>query len=69
MGRLINAPGHLAFGVVLYELLTGKMLFGGGETVTDTLASVVKDVPDLNALPPGRRYIYGPCWSAAFART
>ncbi len=42
-----------AFGVVLYELLTGKMLFGGGETVTDTLASVVKDVPDLNALPAG----------------
>src|SRR5438876_256276 len=41
-----------AFGVVLYEMLTGKQLFGGGETVTDTLASVVKDTPDLNALPP-----------------
>src|SRR5262244_1525198 len=32
-----------AFGVVLYEMLAGKMLFGGGETVADTLASVVKD--------------------------
>ena len=42
-----------AFGVVLYELLTGKMLFGGGETVTDTLASVMKDAPNLNALPAG----------------
>jgi eukaryotic-like serine/threonine-protein kinase len=42
-----------AFGVVLYELLTGKMLFGGGETVTDTLASVVKDTPDLAQLPAG----------------
>jgi len=42
-----------AFGVVLYEMLTGRQLFGGGETVTDTLASVVKDAPDLTALPPG----------------
>jgi serine/threonine-protein kinase len=40
-----------AFGVVLYEMLTGRQLFGGGETVTDTLASVVKDAPDLGALP------------------
>ncbi len=42
-----------AFGVVLYEMLTGRQLFGGGETVTDTLASVVKDAPDLKALPVG----------------
>jgi serine/threonine-protein kinase len=41
-----------AFGVVLYELLTGAQLFGGGETVTDTLASVMKDAPDFNKLPP-----------------
>ena len=41
-----------AYGVVLYEILTGAQLFGGGETVTDTLASVVKDTPDLNKLPP-----------------
>jgi serine/threonine-protein kinase len=40
-----------AFGVVLYEMLTGRQLFGGGETVTDTLASIVKDRPDLDALP------------------
>src|SRR5580693_5106209 len=39
-----------AFGVVFYEMLTGKQLFGG-ETVTDTLASVVKDAPDLDRLP------------------
>jgi hypothetical protein len=41
-----------AFGVVFYEMLTGEQLFGG-ETITDTLASVVKDAPDLNKLPPG----------------
>jgi Tol biopolymer transport system component len=40
-----------AFGVVLYEMLTGRQLFGGGETITDTLASVVKDAPNLEALP------------------
>src|SRR5690242_2465950 len=40
-----------AFGVVLYEMLTGRQAFGGGETVTDTLASVMKDRPDLDALP------------------
>jgi len=31
-----------SFGVVLYELLAGKMLFTG-ETISDTLASVLKD--------------------------
>ena len=39
-----------AFGVVLYELLTGKQLFQG-EDLTDTLASVVKVQPDLSAAP------------------
>ncbi len=39
-----------AFGVVLYEMLTGRMLFGG-ETLTDTIASVVKTEPDWTALP------------------
>ncbi len=41
-----------AFGVVIYELLTGRRLFGG-ETVTETIASVIKDVPRLDALPAG----------------
>jgi Tol biopolymer transport system component len=36
-----------SFGVVLYELLTGKMLFSG-ETVSHTLASVLKDPIDLD---------------------
>src|SRR5215813_794953 len=40
-----------AFGVVLYEMLTGSMLFGGGETVTDSLAAVITREPDWNALP------------------
>ena len=39
-----------ALGCILYECLTGKMAFGG-ETVTDTLAAVVKGEPDWSAVP------------------
>jgi eukaryotic-like serine/threonine-protein kinase len=39
-----------AFGVILYELLTGTPLYGG-ETVTDTLAAVVLKEPDYSRLP------------------
>lgn len=39
-----------AFGAVLYEMLTGKRCFTG-DTVTDVLASVVKDEPDWRELP------------------
>jgi eukaryotic-like serine/threonine-protein kinase len=39
-----------AFGCVLYEMLTGKMAFRG-DTVTDTLAAVIKDEPDWSKLP------------------
>jgi len=39
-----------AFGCILYECLTGKMAFGG-ETVTDTLAAVVKSEPNWRAVP------------------
>jgi serine/threonine-protein kinase len=40
-----------AFGCVLYEMLTGKQAFTG-ETVTDTLASIIKEEPDWSLLPP-----------------
>src|SRR5262249_31872045 len=39
-----------AFGVVLYELITGKAPFQG-EDVTETLAAVVKEKPDLSGVP------------------
>src|SRR3990172_4043551 len=39
-----------AFGVVLYELVTGKQAFQG-EDVTDILATVVKTEPDWSRLP------------------
>jgi len=40
-----------AFGVVLFELLTGKPLFAAGDTFTDILAAVVTREPDWSALP------------------
>ena len=40
-----------AFGVVLWEMLTGKCLFEGA-TVSDTLASVLKTEPEWNTLAP-----------------
>jgi Tol biopolymer transport system component len=39
-----------AFGCVLYEMLTRKTAFHG-DTVTDTLAAVIKEVPDWSQLP------------------
>ncbi len=39
-----------AFGCVLYEVLTGKQAFQG-ESVTDTLASLIKEEPKWSQLP------------------
>jgi Tol biopolymer transport system component len=39
-----------AFGCVLYEMLTGKMAFRG-ESVTETLAAVIRAEPDWSQLP------------------
>ncbi|HEX6791280.1 MAG TPA: protein kinase [Candidatus Krumholzibacteria bacterium] len=39
-----------AFGCVLYEMLTGRQAFEG-DTISDTLASVLKTQPDLAMLP------------------
>ena len=39
-----------AFGCVLFELITGKSAFSG-ETISDTLASVIRAEPDWSLLP------------------
>jgi eukaryotic-like serine/threonine-protein kinase len=53
-----------AFGVLLWEMLTGRALFAG-ETVTDVIAAVVTGEPDLTALPsetpPAVRRLLGRC--------
>ena len=40
-----------AFGVVLYEMLTGRRM-SDGETAAETLARIIEREPDLKALPP-----------------
>ncbi|HEV2447888.1 MAG TPA: protein kinase, partial [Candidatus Sulfopaludibacter sp.] len=54
-----------AFGVIVYELLTGRHPYGLGETVTDTLAAIVSKDVDLDALakdtPPRLRRLIEHC--------
>ena len=50
-GKTVDRRADIwAFGVVLYEMLTGQRLFTG-ETISDTLASVLKTDPNWRALP------------------
>ena len=49
-----------AFGVVLWEMLTGRRLFDG-PTVSDILAGVLKSQPDLTAVPAQVRPVLAAC--------
>jgi eukaryotic-like serine/threonine-protein kinase len=53
-----------AFGCVFYEMLTGRAAFAG-ETISDTLAALLKQEPDWQALPahtpPGVRSLLRRC--------
>ncbi len=50
-GKAVDRRADIwAFGVVLFEVLTGERLFEG-ETVSDTLAAVLRAEPDWSALP------------------
>ena len=49
-----------AFGCVLYEMLTGARAFGGDE-ISDTLAAVLRDEPDLNRVPARARVLLQRC--------
>jgi eukaryotic-like serine/threonine-protein kinase len=52
-GRPVDKRADIwAFGVVLYEMLTGTALFTG-ETVTEVVAAVIRQDISLDALPPG----------------
>ncbi len=52
-GRPLDKRSDIfSFGCVLYECLTGRQAFRG-ETVSDTLASILKSEPDWEALPAG----------------
>jgi serine/threonine protein kinase len=50
-GKIVDRRADIwAFGVVLFEILTGRQLFTG-ETVSETLASVLKVEPEWKRLP------------------
>src|SRR4029434_8332551 len=51
-GREVDKETDIwAFGCVVYELLTGRSPFGR-ETVTDTVAAILKEEPEWGKLPP-----------------
>jgi serine/threonine-protein kinase len=61
-GKAVDKRADIwSFGVILYELLTGQKLFGGGETVSDALASVIAREPDLSAIPERVRPVLKAC--------
>jgi eukaryotic-like serine/threonine-protein kinase len=60
-GRNVDKRADIwAFGVILYEMLTGDQMFEG-ETVTDVLASVVRHDPDLTRVPERVRPLLRRC--------
>jgi serine/threonine-protein kinase len=51
-GRPVDKRADIwAFGAMLFEMLTGDRLFGAGQSVTETIAAVIKDDLQLDRLP------------------
>jgi serine/threonine-protein kinase len=60
-GKAVDKQADIwAFGVVLYEMLTGEQLFQG-ETISDTLAAVLTKEPDWNRVPMKVRRLLQSC--------
>jgi len=71
-GRPVDRRSDIwAFGCLLYEMLTAKQAFRG-ETLSDTMAAVLKDEPDWSRLPdnlePVARHVLRRCLTKDPAR-
>jgi serine/threonine protein kinase/Tol biopolymer transport system component len=71
-GKAVDKRADIwAFGCILYECLTGKRVFEG-ETVTETLAAILKGEPDWQALPaatpPNIRFVLRRCLEKEMSR-
>ena len=63
-GKPVDARADIwAFGVVLYEMIEGRRLFDG-ETISETLASVIKEEPALDRIPANVRRLLRRCRGA-----
>ena len=60
-GKVVDRRADIwAFGVVLAEMLSGKRMFGG-DTVSETIASVIKDAPVIPDSPPSIKRLLTRC--------
>ena len=61
-GKVVDKRADIwAFGCVLFEMVTGRRAFGGDD-VTETIASIVRDQPDLSQAPAELRRLLARCF-------
>ncbi len=60
-GKVVDRRADIwAFGVILWELLTGKAMFSG-ENASDVMGEVLTKEPDLGVVPERVRRLLGSC--------
>ena len=60
-GQFVDKRADIwAFGVVLWEMLTGRILFGR-DTISDTIAAVLKEEPAWDGIPPHFQRLIARC--------
>ena len=65
-GKAVDSRSDIwAFGCVLFEMLTGRRAFQGGDSISDVIADILKNDPDWSALradvPPRVRTLLRRC--------
>jgi Tol biopolymer transport system component len=61
-GKAVDKRADIwAFGCVLFEMVTGRLAFGGGD-LSETIAAIVRDQPDLTRAPAPLRRLLARCF-------